>query len=256
MKDEEVKTEVAEMAEMPAENENTSSPNAEISGIIQRFIPDADVSTPEGIIAGALQLLQSFVPLHDKLYDLASNNPETAATLGDWLETGSLVKAIARNFSDEERNALIEELEDSSYEEDRKMYSEKTKSIKDRQALLEANMSKSQMGAQEFVDEMNLSKEQVDEFIPFVDQFISDVEDRNLSKANWMIIWKAFKRDSDVAEAEENGRVIGRNEKIVAERKTRDDIKDILPESTATSAIKPPESKPKPFGAKFMEGVF
>lgn len=259
-------TDVPGTTEEPVTLENTTpettetapvspEPNSEITEILTRFLPDADVSTPEAIINSSLQLLKSFVPLHDKLYDLAKTNPESAATLSDWLDTGNLIKAIARNFGEEEKQALMEELADESYEEDRAMYSEKSKKRKDREKLLSDNISKSQISAQEFVDEIGATEEQIEEFKPFVDQFITDCEDRNLTKANWIIIWKAFKHDANVEEAETNGRIMGRNEKIVAEKKTREDIKDLLPEVSASADIKPKSEKQKSFASQFMEGV-
>lgn len=246
---------LAEEAPVSMQQPASSEPNTEIVSLIQQILPDADVASPEAITESATIILRSLVPLHDKLYDLARTNPETAATLSDWLDTGNLVKSIARNFSEEEKQALIEELEDEEYEEDRKIYSEKTKAIKDRESLLEKNMAEAQMGAQQFVDEKGLSKEDVDQFIPFVDRFIADVKDHKLTKDNWNIIWNAYRHDTDVSEAEENGRVVGRNEQIVAQKKTRDDIKQIMPESTASSAITPKEEKPRSFGSKWLDDI-
>ena len=252
-----------EAEETPVMPEQTDSPivneqpndSGELVEILSRFMPEADVSTPEAQLSASLQLLKSFVPLHDKLYDLAETNPESAAALSDWLETGNLIKAIARNFGEEEKQALIEELEDESYEEDRGIYAEKNQKLKDRQSQLEKNKASSQMGAQEFVDEVGATEEQIQEFIPFVDKFITDCEDRNMSKENWLTLWKGFKRDSDVSEAETNGRIMGRNEKIVAEKKSRQDIAGVLPEINGTAAVKPQSQKPKAFGGKFIEGV-
>lgn len=253
MEDELVKTtpEDSEVPEMEAEKEQETieSPDSEgnprLIELINRFAPDADTSSPSALNESALQVLEMMVPVYDKLYDLAVGSPESAAVLNDWLETGDLVKAIARNYGEEEKQALIEELDDEMYEEDRKLYSEKVKSKKDRDALVQKNLAASQMGAQEFVDEMGLTEEQVDKFKPYVDKFLQDCEDRNLSKTNWMILWDAYTKKESVAEAEEMGRIAGRNEKIVAEKKTRNDIKELLPEVNASAEIPSQTEKKK-----------
>jgi len=104
-----------------------------------------------------------------------------------------------------EIKALIEELESDDYEEDRNVFAGKVKANTEYQDMMALNMAASQVGAQEFVDEVGATDEEIEEFKPFVDTFFKDVEDRKLSKDHWMTLWKGFKRDGDVAEAEENG---------------------------------------------------
>jgi hypothetical protein len=246
-------------AEVPGEDtaveESPENTNAELIDIIKRVNPGLDLSSPELITSATLKTLKILVQIYDKVYDLALAAPETAALLNDWLETGELAKAIARNYDPDEILALVEEIKDESYEEDKKVYSDKIKVKRDRETLLTGNMAKSQMSAQEFVDEEGLNEADIEEFKPFVDQFFRDVEDKNLTAPNWKILWKAFKRDNDVAEAEDNGRVIGRNEKIVAEKKTRDDIKELLPEANAGASLPKRVDSKKSYASKFMDGV-
>lgn len=261
--DEEIDKNAVEVPESTQDEQETSTeaateaatPNGELIEYINRFAPGSDTSSPEALLKAATTIIQSLAPIYDKVYDLALTNPETAAVLNDWLETGDLGKAIVRNYDPEEVKALVEEMEDDTYEEDKTIYSDRVKQVKDHQTMMEKNMAASQMGAQEFVDSRGLSEADIEEFKPFVDKFLKDCEDRNLTAANWEIIYNGFKRDTDVAEAEENGKVMGRNEKIVAEKASREDIKDLLPGGGALAEVPKSLPKPKSFASSFMDKV-
>lgn len=246
---------------MPEMSEVAADPQAETTGtneawkaITDRFAPGVDLSDPQAILDAILPTVEKQIIFEDKVKDLIENNPTEASMLFDWINIGSLQKAMARNFDTEEREAFLEELSDDEFEEDRNEYAKKSKATKDRKSLVETNMKNSQMGAQEFVDRKGLSPEQLDEFIAFVDKVFKDIEDRNLTADNWEIFWAAYSKDNEVAEAEENGRVIGRNEQIVAKKKTRDDIKDMIPGNVG-GRQQPPAEKPKSFAGSFIDGV-
>lgn len=247
--------EMPDNTETSAASTETQTGNNELIDIINRFAPGQDTSTPEAQLSAALTVLKSLVPIYDKVYDLALTNPETAAMLNDWLETGELAKAIARNYDPEEIKALVEELEDDGYEEDKMMYAERTKSRKELDEKRSTNIKNSQMSAQQFVDKYELDEAKIEAFKPFVDKFLTDAEDRNLSLANWEILWNAFTKDDAVSEAEANGRVMGRNEQIVAKKRSREDLKDVLPGVNATASITPQMEKPKSFASSFLDGT-
>lgn len=225
-------------SENPAETaKEETAPNGELMEYINKYAPGSDTSTPEGLQAACTEIILKHFPFIDKVFDMAETDDLAAATIFDLIQTGSLVKAIARNYNPEEKQALVEELEDDSYEEDRQMYQDKIKGQKEYSDRMAVNMAASQMGAQEFVDEVGATDQDIEAFKPFVDSFFADIEDRKLTKKHWLAIWKAYKYDSDVSEAEENGKVIGRNEKIVAAKKSREDIKGLLPEANASANI-------------------
>ena len=260
--------EMAEETTTPMPEETTASetesvnPNSEIIDFINRFAPGSDISTPEGIIASATEVLKMLVPVHDKLYDLAVTSPENAAMLNDWMETGSLPKAIARNYDPEEISALVEEINDEEYESDRMAYSEKIKARTDRESELEKNKSESQISAQEFIDKVQPTDDELEAFIAYHQGFLQDAVDNKMSFDHWMRAWKGFKYDGKVAEletkaaeAEEAGRIAGRNEQISTEKLSRKDLADMIPEISGTMEQSPKTEKPKPFAARFMDGV-
>jgi hypothetical protein len=238
----------------PGETEQAGNQNQKAIDYINRFVQGSPTGTPEEIIAGLVAALDVTSVPYDKLYDIAETSPEDAAFIYDYMETGNAIKSFVRNYEAEEVQAAMEAMqEDDDYEEDRRMKTEKVGKAKEYQSMMATNMTNSQMGAQEFVDRRGLTEAQIDEFKPFVDKFLKDCEDRNLTADNWETIYNGFKRNSDVAEAEETGRVMGRNEQIVAKRATRDDIRGALPEANA--GIEKAPARTKTFAEEFMSDI-
>lgn len=237
--------------------EATNSTLTEITDYVNRFVPGSDVSTPEAQIESLLKIVREIVPIYDKLWDAAENSPESAAFISDFLATGNPIKSLVRNFDPEEVKAAIEVMtEDDDMEEDRNIYREKITQRKTRMEEIEKNRAESEMSAKEFVDELTPSEEDLQAFVSFCDGFLKDWLDSKMPKENWMILWKGFKHDANVSEAEEAGRITGRNEKIITEKATRKDLADAMPEMTgaSTGKLATPE-RPKSFAAKFMEDL-
>lgn len=186
----------------------------------------------------------------NKVRDLAESDQQAAAFLHDLITTGSIGVALTENYSEEEIQALLEEAKSTEYEEHRNNYAKKVGERGVRMAELEANKAKSQMSAQEFVDKYQPEEEDLNGFVAFYDSIIKDAVDNNMSFDHWERLWKAYKYDGTVAElenkvgeAEENGKIAGRNEKIVQGKKTREELAaDMLPE-TSGGGTAPAQSK-------------
>jgi Ca2+-binding EF-hand superfamily protein len=259
-------TDTAPVETAPAETVPENAPdNSEAIAFIERFAPDADTSTPEGITAGLLTIVKMMVPVYDKLYDLANTDTQTAAFISDMLETGDVVKSLARNYDKEEMQAVLEEIDQDDYEEDKGKFSEKVTATKAHQELVKKNMEISFNDISEFMEEKkDWDEEKAQAFEDFVIKHYDDGKDGLITKADLALLEKAFKYDGDmaakesqIAEAEENGKIIGKNEKIVAKNLSKEQAaKDYLPEGNA-GIVKAPEPKrtPKDFGAKFMRDV-
>jgi len=183
---------------------------------------------------------QELKVFQNKVRDLAEADPQAAAFLHDLITTGSIGVALNENYDEEEIQALLEESKSTEYDEHRNNYSKKVGDRGVRMAELEANKAKSQMSAQEFVDKYQPEEEDLEKFIAFYDSIIKDAVDNNMSLDHWERLWKAYKYDGTVAdlenkvgEAEENGKIAGRNEKIVQGKKSREEMTaDLLPETT------------------------
>ena len=246
--------------DMPTEAIDTQgstpeSPNNESIELINRFAPGSDTSTPEGIIEGQLTVLKSMVPIYDKLYDLARTSPESAAFISDLLDTGSPVKALVRNFDSEEIQTALDEAESSDYEEDKNMFSEKVTGMKARNEELEKNKKESEISAQAFMDKYQPNDDDVTGFVSFYDKLLSDAVNNKMTVEHWESVWQAYKYKDDVSEAESNGMVMGRNEKIVTQKAGKKDLDALLPEANAGMGMAPKTEKPKSYKEKFLEGV-
>jgi len=238
--------------------ETTQSDTEEIVEIINRFQPDADTSSPEAIIASATQVLQMMVPIYDQTYDLALSAPETASFLHDLLTTGDVAKSIARNYDPEEFQALIEEVgQNDDYEGDRSAHAEKVAKVKARTKQIGDNVQISMQAIDKWaVEHENWDQAKADEFEKFVLQFYQDGVDGLISEQALAVLEKGFTYDGDVAVAEQNGKVIGRNENIVASKLSKEKEEELLPEHLSGKATPPPApAREKSFAGKFMEGV-
>ena len=251
----------AEIPQETAPTEPVVQPNVQSNdesiALINKFSPGADTSTPEAIIAAQLQVLKTLSPIYDKLYDVALSAPEAAAFVKDLLETGDVVKSLARNYDPEEIQAAMEEIESSDYEEDKTAYAGKVSQIKERGDMVKKNMDISFNDISEFMEERkDWPEEKAQAFENFIIKHYDDGKDGLITKADLALLEKGFNYDGDVAEAEENGKVMGRNEQISTKKASKEDLAALLPEASA-GIVKKPEvkQKPKTFAQKFMEGI-
>ena len=121
--------------------EPSQSPNEELIEILKRFLPDADTSSPDALIADATKVLTMMVPIYDQVFDIALVAPESASFVHDLLTTGDVAKSIARNYDPQEFQALCEEVQQNDdYEGDRSMHKAKVAKAKARISLVKGNM--------------------------------------------------------------------------------------------------------------------
>lgn len=236
----EVETPVIDESETTSETtQEASTTNGEWIEYANKYNPGADTSTPQAILDALLPTFQKMVKTEQEFIDLINESPESAAVLLDWKETGSLPVAISRNYDPEEISALVEEINDEAYTEHRNSYSDRVKSQKERASQLESNIKESQISAQQFYDKVNPSEDELEAFIKYHEEFLRDAVDNKMTLDHWMRAWKGFKYDGDmdtmnnmVSEAEENGKIMGRNEARQAEKMTKKDVATLLPETS------------------------
>lgn len=218
------------MAEVPAET-MAVEPNTSdgLAKVVERLAPGTDTSNLQAVLDAILPSVEKMIVFEDKVINLIENDEAAGAVIKDWIDLGNLPEAMAENYDSEELKALWEEINSDSYDERRGNYAKKVEGTKAKKTTMQSNIKNSQMGAQEFVDRQGLTDDQITEFMPFVDKVFKDFEDRNLTADNWEMLYKSFKRDADVADAEETGKVVGRNEQIVAKKKNRSDLPEMIP---------------------------
>ena len=237
--------------------ETSTDPNEEIIEIINRFVPDADTSTPEGIIASALTALKSMVAIYDKVYDVALTAPESAGFIRDLLDTGDVAKSLARNYDPEELEAMMGEVKDDSYEQDRSTHTEKVTTAKTRMDKVKGNLDISMQAIAKFQeDRKHWPSEKAEAFEKFVIQHYDDGADGLITEKDLALLEKGFNYDTDVTEAEENGKVMGRNEQIETKKADKKELENLLPEHASGMAPTPPAPvKKRSFAGDFMKDI-
>lgn len=245
----------------PVEN---GGANEALVAKIAEYMPEADLSTPEAILSAADELLGKLIVFQNKLRDAVKLNGALGGFLLDLSETGDLALAINNNFDKIEKEALLEELEDGAYDEARNNHSAKVADTKAREAQVKKNLEISFSEISEFMEEKkDWDETKSQAFEDFVIKHYDDGKDGLITKADLALLEKAFiyddkmaEKDGQVAEAEENGKIMGRNENIVAKKLSKDKEAELLPQGSggvSKPAAKPKE--PKSFGSKFLNGV-
>ena len=224
--------------------------------LIDKFNPGSDTSTPEATAEALLKIVKDMAPFYDKSYDLAQSSPEVAGFMNDMTETGNVAVALAKNFDPDELQAAIEEAKSSDMDEHRQVYSDKVAAVKSQKETREKNQEVSMKDISDFMEQRsNWPAEKADAFEKFVIDHYQDGLNGKINKENLELLEKAFNYDDDVAEAEDNGKVMGKNEKIVAQKMSKEDTNKLLPEGGVGASTPVREEKPKSFGAKFLDGI-
>lgn len=221
--------------------------------IISQYAPGTDVANPQAVLDAMLPTVQKMITMEGKIKDMIETSPELASFFSDLIDTGDLGVALNETFSEEEILGLIEHSKSSDYDENRKNYSDKIQSGKDQQIAMKGNQDISIAEISSFFEEKGWSEEKADEFSNKIDALVQDVLDGKITKEHLTVLDKGFNRDGDVATAEENGKIMGKNEKITSGKKGRADLKDLLPEGGGASISQ--QVKPKTYGSNFLDGV-
>lgn len=210
--------------------ESSPPQNEELVDLVKKICPDADVSDLGSVSEPVLEALRRSAPIYDKIYDVAVGAPESAAFVNDLLETGDVAKSLARNYDPDELVALWEEVTDDSNEEDRNAHVEKVTKAKERVDMVKNNMDVSMGAISDFMEERkHWPPAKSEEFEQKVVQFYQDGADGLVTPEALAILEKGFYHDDDVTEAEENGKIMGKNETIVAKKLDKAKEKELLP---------------------------
>lgn len=204
--------------ETPPTETTEEKPN-EVDAIIVEFMPEADLTTPEAREAAIGQLLSRLVNIHNSLRDVVEDEPEFGMVLDDILKGSPVAAAFARHYDPESFSEPGEG--DPDFEEYGKYKQERTKKRQEkekRRNSLKKNEEVSMQEIDSYMEEKGLTPEQAQDFFSQADEFFTDIFDGKITKKHLAMLEKAFGYDTAVKEAEETGKIAGRNEKIVEEK--------------------------------------
>jgi len=148
------------------------------------------------------------------LSDMFASDPRSAEFLVEMSKGGNPVLSLLKNFGPDIKDTLddpekMQELADAWAEE--QQHIAKSKQLDDEYA---ENLPKSLEALQKFQEERGLTDEQTDEIIFHLINIVRDGVMGKFSPEMFDLMTKAINHDEDVADAQEEGEVAGRNQRV------------------------------------------
>lgn len=236
-------------AEPEAPVDNTAS---QIKELVLKYNPELNLEDQASMEASVLSLLQKLDTVHEKLLVAVENDPDFGAALSEIFKGGNARTALARAYGPEAFTAVEG---DPDFDEMTSAFSEGQKRVGEKRKRAETIRKNQEMSVKEITDWMEskgYDDASIEARLKKMEEIRQDFLDDRITKNHLELIDKAMDFDTAVQQAEEAGKVAGRNEKIVEKREKMSKASDGLPELTAQGSM---PQKPKSFAGTFLDGV-
>lgn len=158
----------------------------------------------------------------EKAFDLFTSDPRSAKFLTDWKNGKNPAVALVEMFGDD----FVEELKDPDKQQElaqaSKDFAERVAKEKEYDEEYTKNIDASREMIEQLQQEEGLSDDDIDRAMEYLVGIMKDGILGKFSKESVLMALNALNHDSDVAAAEEEGRVAGRNTKIQEKLRQRD----------------------------------
>ena len=154
--------------------------------------------------------------------DMFAADPRSAQFLADMHNGNDPYVELVKNFGIEIQDVLDDPEMQEKIAEANKDYVERVAKSRQLDEEYEKNMDASLETLRQFQEERGMSDEQIDAVVDAVLTVVRDGVMGKFSKETLAMFVNAINHDSDVASASEEGRVAGRNDKIVEGLRKRD----------------------------------
>lgn len=161
------------------------------------------------------QELEGYKGREKTLSDMFAADPRSAQFLTDMHKGVDPIVGLIRNFGVEIKDVLDDPDKQAEIAEANKEYVDRVAKSKAYDQEYSTNMDKTLEDLRNFQSERGLSDEQIDEVVGFLLGIIRDGVMGKFSRETLDLALKALNYDMDVTTAGEEGRVAGRNDKIV-----------------------------------------
>ncbi len=153
---------------------------------------------------------------HEEVFsDLFSGNPRSARLMMEWKDGKDPVAALVRIYGKDEIIAAIEDPSRLEAIEEANMdFAKRVASEKEYKAQYEKNFRESATAIDEWAQEQGISEETIDKIGTSLAEICSNFIVGKFTPETFGMIMKAQNYDADVASAQEEGEVAGRNAKI------------------------------------------
>lgn len=161
------------------------------------------------------QELEGYKGREKTLSDMFAADPRSAQFLTDMHKGVDPIVGLIRNFGVEIKDVLDDPDKQAEIAEANKEYVDRVAKSEAYDQEYSTNMDKTLEDLRNFQSERGLSDEQIDEVVSFLLGIIRDGVMGKFSRETLGLALKALNYDMDVTTAGEEGRVAGRNDKIV-----------------------------------------
>lgn len=184
-----------------------------------------------------------------KLRDLLMRDPDSAAVIQSWVETGDPRVAIVEIFGDD--LGMSDEAKEK-YKDQLTGWRERKAANDALVAASEQNWENSLVALDDWGNERGLSLEQKRDIMARLLAVVFNGMENKYGPDDFEMAWHSMNYDNDVAAARAEGEVAGRNAKIEA---TRRPVGAALPPAAGGQGARTPERTPKPKNANPFAGI-
>lgn len=186
---------------------------------------------------------------NQKLLALFESEPAVGEMVRDMMAGASFREAAARHFSADDFTPTEGDPDYEGWTKNKTEREEKMNKRREFEKTYAANLEAAGKELEAFAKEHNLDAKATDEFLESMEKMLADFNNGKMTKDTFRLMRRAMTYDKDIEDAREEGRIAGRNEKIVAQReKEPDQAGDGLP--------RPSKSPDSPDGGPGKGGYF
>ena len=149
-----------------------------------------------------------------KLTTMFNSHPQAAAMMVDWMDGGDPVVTLVKRFGPELSEALQDPEKQEQLAAAQKDYLERVAKEKELEAQYQENLSASLTELDKIQEELGLTDEKADEALKLIIKIANDAIMGIFTRESLEMVLKAINYDTDVAAADYEGEVRGKNTKI------------------------------------------
>ena len=160
---------------------------------------------------------------NQKLLALFESEPAVGEMVRDMMSGASFREAAARHFSAEDFTPTEGDPDYEGWAKNKAEREEKMKKRREFEKTFAANLETAGKELEAFAKEHNLDEKATDEFLVSIEKMLEDFNNGKITKDSLRFMRRAMTYEQDIKDAREEGRIAGRNEKIVAQREEEPD---------------------------------
>lgn len=186
---------------------------------------------------------------NQKLLALFESEPAVGEMVRDMMAGASFREAAARHFSAEDFTPIEGDPDYEGWTKNKTEREEKMNKRREFEKNYAANLEAAGKELEAFAKEHNLDEKATDEFLESMEKMLENFNNGKITKDTLTLMRRAMTYEQDIKDAREEGRIAGRNEKIVAQRERE-------PDQTGDGIPKLGKSPDSPDGEEHKGGYF